>query len=38
MDILYEIQKKYNDFSDKEKAIADYIMQLTTPSLIMKVC
>ena len=27
MDILYEIQKKYNDFSDKEKAIADYIMQ-----------
>ena len=27
MDILYEIQKRYNGFSDKEKAIADYIMQ-----------
>ncbi|WP_300381153.1 MurR/RpiR family transcriptional regulator [Clostridium sp.] len=27
MDILCEIQRKYNDFSDKEKAIADYVMQ-----------
>ncbi|WP_411169248.1 MurR/RpiR family transcriptional regulator [Clostridium sp. MB05] len=27
MDILCEIQRKYNDFSDKEKSIADYIMQ-----------
>jgi DNA-binding MurR/RpiR family transcriptional regulator len=27
VDILCEIQRKYNDFSDKEKAIADYIMQ-----------
>lgn len=27
MYILYEVQKKYDDFSDKEKAIADYIMQ-----------
>ena len=27
MDILNEIQKIYNSFSDKEKAIADYIMQ-----------
>ncbi|MBM6859083.1 MurR/RpiR family transcriptional regulator, partial [Clostridium saudiense] len=27
MEILCEIQKRYNEFSDKEKAIADYIMQ-----------
>ena len=27
MDILCEIQKRYNEFSDKEKNIADYIMQ-----------
>lgn len=27
MDILCEIQRIYNSFSDKEKAIADYIMQ-----------
>lgn len=27
MDIINEIQKKYNDFSDKERDIADYIMQ-----------
>lgn len=27
MDILSEIQRIYNSFSDKEKAIADYIMQ-----------
>ena len=27
MDILLEIQRKYNDFSDKEKSIANYIMQ-----------
>lgn len=27
MDILCEIQRKYNDFSDKEKSIANYIMQ-----------
>lgn len=27
MDILCEIQRKYRDFSDKEKAIADYILQ-----------
>ncbi|GAB6169854.1 MurR/RpiR family transcriptional regulator [Clostridium carnis] len=27
MDILCEIQKKYNSFSDKEKYIADYILQ-----------
>ena len=27
MDILCEIQRKYSDFSDKEKSIADYILQ-----------
>lgn len=27
MDIIYEIQKIYNSFSDKEKSIADYIIQ-----------
>lgn len=27
MDILCEVQRKYNEFSDKEKDIADYIMQ-----------
>lgn len=27
MDILYEIQNKYNSFSDKEKSIASYILQ-----------
>ncbi|MBD7915572.1 MurR/RpiR family transcriptional regulator [Clostridium sp. Sa3CUN1] len=27
MDIIYEIQRIYNSFSDKEKSIADYIMQ-----------
>ena len=27
MDVLCEIQRKYNNFSDKEKAIADYILQ-----------
>lgn len=27
MDILYEIQKKYNSLSDKERLIADYIMR-----------
>lgn len=27
MDILREIQKRYNNFSDKEKLIADYIMK-----------
>ncbi|AYE34938.1 MurR/RpiR family transcriptional regulator [Clostridium septicum] len=27
MDVLYEIQKKYNSFSDKEKNIADYILK-----------
>nr|WP_243190645.1 MurR/RpiR family transcriptional regulator [Clostridium gallinarum] len=27
VDIIYEIQRIYNSFSDKEKSIADYIMQ-----------
>lgn len=27
MDIICEIEKKYNDFSDKEKKIADYIIK-----------
>lgn len=27
MDVLYEIEKRYNNFSDKEKSIANYILQ-----------
>ena len=35
MNIICEIQQKYNNFSDKEKAIADYI--LNQPDMIKNI-